>query len=155
MVTFPTVTGTNLLREKVTLPADFKGELNLVFVAFLQWHQSEINTWIPMVLDWERQNPGLVYYELPVIEDRNMLYKWFINEGMRAGIPNPLTRERTITLYLHKPAFMQSLEIGDEEHIYVFLMDKNHNEILRYRGPFSQDAGKNLTNLISSSLKSG
>jgi hypothetical protein len=148
MVTFPTVTGTNLLRQKVTLPAVFKGDLNLVFVAFLQWQQSEINTWIPMVLDWEGQNSGLVYYELPVIEDRNLLYKWFINEGMRAGIPNPLTRERTITLYLHKPTFMQSLEIEDEEHIYVFLLDKNHNEISRFRGPYSQDAGITLSNLF-------
>jgi hypothetical protein len=152
MVTFPIVTGTNLLRQKVTLPADFKGNLNLVFVAFLQWQQSEVNTWIPAVMDWEGQNPGLVYYELPVIEDRNLLYKWFINEGMRAGIPNPLTRERTITLYLHKPAFMQSLEIRDEEHIYVFLLNKNHNEIVRYRGMYSQKAGNELSNFLNNNL---
>jgi len=28
----------------------------------------------------------------------------FLNEGMRAGIPNPKTRERTITLYVDKAA---------------------------------------------------
>lgn len=153
MVTFPTVTGSNLLREKLTLPSGFKGDLNLVFVAFQQWQQSEVNSWIPVVMDWEKQNPGLIYYELPVIEDRNMLYQWFINEGMRAGIPNPLTRERTITLYLQKPAFMQSLEMEDEEHIYILLLDTNHNEISRLRGLYSEEAGKNISNLIINHIK--
>ena len=152
MVIFPTITGSNLLRKKLTLPADFKGDLNLVFVAFLQWQQSEINSWVPMVLDWEKQHPGLVYYELPVIEDRQVLYKWFINEGMRAGIPNPLTRERTIPVYLQKSSFKKSLEMEDEEHIYVLLLDKNHNEISRYRGPYSQEAGRELSSLLLTNL---
>jgi hypothetical protein len=74
---------------------------------------------------------------------------------MRAGIPNPLTRERTITLYLHKPAFMQSLEMEDEEHIYILLLDKNHNEISRFRGMYSEEAGNNLFNIITKKLETG
>jgi hypothetical protein len=145
MAAFPIVTGTNLLREKLTLPAGFKGDLNLVFVAFQQWQQSEIDTWIPAVLEWEKQYPGLVYYELPVIEGRNLLYKWFINEGMRAEIPNPLTRERTITLYLHKPDFMRSLDMTDEEHIYILLLNKPHQELARFRGMYSEGAANTIT----------
>jgi hypothetical protein len=72
---------------------------------------------------------------------------------MRAGIPNPLTRERTITLYLQKPAFMQSLEMEDEEHIYILLLDTNHNEISRLRGLYSEEAGKNISNLIINHIK--
>lgn len=153
MVTFPQVTGANLLRQKLTLPDDFKGNLNLVFVAFQQWQQSEINTWIPDVMEWEKQFPGLVYYELPVIEDRQNLYKWFINEGMRAGIPNPLTRERTIPLYLHKEDFTRSLEMTDEEHIYILLLNSDHHEIARYRGGYSQEAGNNLSNVLAGYFK--
>lgn len=137
----------------MSLPDDFKGELNLVFIAFQQWQQSEINSWIPLVMDLEQQYPGLVYYELPVIEDRQMLYKWFINEGMRAGIPNPLTRERTIPLYLHKSDFMQSLQIVDEEHIYVLLLNKAHQELARFRGILTQKAGINLSDLLSDHFK--
>jgi hypothetical protein len=148
-MTFPTVSGSNLLRQKLTLPDDFNGKLNLVFIAFQQWQQSEINSWIPDVLEWEKQYPGLVYYELPVIEDRQNLYKWFINEGMRAGIPNPLTRERTIPLYLNKQDFLRSLEMTDEEHIYILLLNKNHNEMARYRGMYSQEAANNLSNYLS------
>ncbi|NMB59837.1 MAG: hypothetical protein GYA12_11765 [Chloroflexi bacterium] len=153
MVRFPTVSGSNLLRQKMKLPGDFKGELNLIFVAFQQWQQSEINSWIPDVMEWEKQYPGLVYYELPVIEDRNNLYKWFINEGMRAGIPNPLTRERTITLYLHKPDFTLSLEMTDEEHIYVLLLNKDHQELARFRGMYSRESADNLSRYLAGYFK--
>ncbi len=149
MVTFPEVTGSNLLRQKQTLPDDFKGKMNLVFIAFQQWQQAEINSWIPYVMDWEKLYPGLVYYELPVIEDRQNLYKWFINEGMRAGIPNPLTRERTIPLYLHKVNFTRSLEMTDEEHIYILLLNSDHHEIARFRGMYSREAGIDLYNVLA------
>jgi hypothetical protein len=48
----------------------------------------------------DEQFNDLAYYELPTIQSRNSFYKMFINEGMRAGIPNPKARERTIILYL-------------------------------------------------------
>ena len=77
------------------------------------------------------QFDGLVYYELPTIQSRNSLYKMFINEGMRAGIPNPKTRERTITLYLDKTDFRSALGMLDEEHIYILIVDRQGNEFFR------------------------
>ena len=104
-MTFPTVNGSNLLREKLTLPRDFQGRFNLVFIPFEQWQQMEVDSWMALAKELEEQFDGLVYYELPTIQSRNTFYKMFINEGMRAGIPNPKTRERTITLYLDKADF--------------------------------------------------
>jgi hypothetical protein len=95
---FPTVIGSNLLRQKLILPQDFQGELNLIFMPFKQWHQMEVDSWIPLTKELEEQYKDLVYYELPTIQSRNSFSKMFINEGMRAGIPNPKTCERTITL---------------------------------------------------------
>ena len=62
----------------------------------------------------------------------------FINEGMRAGIPNPKTRERTITLYLDKIAFRSALDMPDEEHIYVLVVDRLGNALFCTRGAHSQ-----------------
>ena len=42
-MTFPTVNGSNLLREKLTLPRDFQGRLNLIFIPFEQWQQMEVD----------------------------------------------------------------------------------------------------------------
>jgi hypothetical protein len=59
---------------------------------------------------------------------------------MRAGIPNPKTRERTITLYLDKADFRAALGMPDEEHIYVLVLDRQGREFFRTRGPYSREA---------------
>ncbi len=148
MITFPTVQGTNLLRQKITLPADFKGQVNLVFIAFLQWQQSEVNSWVPWIKEMEGRFPGLKYYELPVIEDRSTISKWFINEGMRAGIPNPVTRERTVTLYLKKTDFKKALDLQDEDHIHVLLLEENANVLTAARGYFADEPARALQRQI-------
>jgi len=138
-MTFPTVNGSNLLREKLTLPRDFQGRFNLVFIAFEQWQQMEVDSWMALAKELEEQFDGLVYYELPTIQSRNTLFKMFINEGMRAGIPNPKTRERTITLYLDKTDFRSALGMLDEEHIYILVVDRMGNESFRARGPYTRE----------------
>ena len=87
-MSFPVVNGSNLRREKITLPQDFEGQFNLTFIAFQQWQQEEVNSWIPLAEKLEEQFPGLVYYELPTIRSLGTFSRFFINEGMRAGIPS-------------------------------------------------------------------
>lgn len=145
---FPTVKGSNLLRKKLTLPRDFGGKFNLVFIPFEQWQQAEVDSWVPLVEKLEQEFEGLYYYELPTIQTRSAIYQWFINEGMRAGIPNPKTRERTITLYLAKAAFQAELDIHDEEHIYILIVDKNGKEYFRARGMYDKKSETALRNVL-------
>jgi hypothetical protein len=148
-MTFPTVNGSNLQRAKLTLPQDFAGEYNLLFIAFQQWQQDEVNTWISLAESCEARFPGLVYYELPTIRALNAFSKFFINEGMRAGIPNPKSRERTITLYLEKDDFRTALGLEDEEHIFALLIDHQGNEFWRARGPHSLSSEASLLEALS------
>ena len=148
-MTFPTVNGSNLQRARLTLPQDFEGKYNLLFIAFQQWQQDEVNTWIPLAESCEAQYPGLVYYELPTIRSLNALSKFFINEGMRAGIPNSKSRSRTITLYLEKDDFRTALGLEDEEHIFALLIDHQGNELWRACGPLSQSSEASLLEALS------
>jgi hypothetical protein len=109
-MTFPRVSGSNLLRQKLTLSQDFQGRLNLVFIPFERWHQ---------------------------------------NIGMRAGIPNPKTRERTITLYIDKADFRAALGLPDEEHIYILVVDRQGKEFFRGRGPYSREVEAALRQALS------
>jgi hypothetical protein len=152
-MTFPTVNGSNLLRQKLTLPQDFEGNFNLLFIPFQQWQQSEVDSWMALVNELEAQHSDLVYYELPTIQGMNPLFKMFINEGMRAGIPNPKTRERTITLYLDKADFRAALDMTDEEHIYVLVVDHQGNELFRTRGAHSQEGEATLRRLLEQPFK--
>jgi len=117
----------------------------MVFIPFEQWQQMEVDSWEALTEELEVQFDGLVYYELPTIQSRNTIYKMFIiNEGMRAGIPNPKTRERTITLYLDKSDFRTALDMKDEEHIYILLVDRQGKEFFRTRGPYSRKGEADL-----------
>jgi len=142
---FPTVTGANLQRKKLNLPQDFQGELNLVFIAFQQWQQTQVDTWIPFARQLEETHAGVCYYELPTIQRLNVLARTFINEGMRAGIPDPIARERTITLYLDKNSFRKALELPSEDDIYVLLLDRRGQVLWRTEGSFAWDKGDSLT----------
>jgi hypothetical protein len=147
-MTFPTVSGSNLLRKKLTLPQDFQGKLNLVFIPFERWHQVEVDSWSALAEELEGKYEGLVYYELPTLQNGGSIYKIFLNEGMRAGIPNPKTRERTITLYLDKVDFRAALDMTDEEHIYILVVDRQGKEYFRARGPYSREGEAALRQIL-------
>jgi hypothetical protein len=145
---FPEVTGSNLLRQKVTLPGDLQGELNILFVAFQQWHQAWVDSWVPTARQVEQAFPVVQFYELPVIWKMNRFSQTFINEGMRAGIPNQNTRKKTITLYTDKGAFRKALDLPHEETIYVLVVDQQGNVLWRTEGVYSQEKGEALTKAI-------
>jgi hypothetical protein len=68
---------------------------------------------------------------------------------MRAGIPNPKTRERTITLYLDKAEFRAALDMKDEEHIYILVVDRQGNEFFRLRGQYNRQGETALRQALS------
>jgi hypothetical protein len=67
---------------------------------------------------------------------------------MRAGIPDPSTRERTVTLYIDKQLFKQALNMPDEDHIYVLLADQAGNVLWRGRGEMTVENRSSLRGLI-------
>jgi hypothetical protein len=151
----PAVSGSNLQRQKLNLPEDLEGALNLVLVAFQQWQQQQVDTWLPLAREMEAANPALRYYELPTIQRLNVLARTFINEGMRAGIPDPVARERTITLYVDKRAFREALSLPSEENIYVLLLDRQGRVLWRAEGTFAPEKGESLAGAVEQALAPG
>jgi len=145
---FPVVTSANLSRQGFTLPADFEGDVNVLLIAFQRWHQRVVDTWIPFVRHLEQAHDDVRYYELPVIQRMNVLGRTFINEGMRAGIPDRVARARTITLYVDKAAFRQALGLPHEEDIYVLLVDREGNVLWRAEGAFTPEKGESLAAVL-------
>ena len=125
-------------------PDNFAGAINLVFIAFLRQHQDLIDEWVPFVEQLAQETPGLHYYEFPTLPRKGPIYRTFLNEGMRAGIPSEATRARTITLYLDKRAFRKALDIDNEQNIWLYLFDKAGNVLWRVDGRFTQEKGEAL-----------
>lgn len=140
---FPTVKASNLEKRTFNLPADFEGERNLVLVAFEREQQKDVDTWLREMKHFE-VDPGFRYYELPTIQRPNAFTRWFIDSGMRRGIPDRKAREHTITLYLEKKPFLDSLLISDQKKIYAFLVDRKGNVLWRSEGRFDENKGAGL-----------
>jgi hypothetical protein len=145
---FPVVSGFNLNRQEFEFPRDFGGDLNLVIVPFQQYQQQTVNTWIPFAQEIEASFPGFIYYELPTIYEMPIVSRTFINEGMRAGIPDQTARERTVTLYLDKKTFKSALDIPHEDDIYLFLVDRDGQIIWRATGAFTAQKGDDLLQIV-------
>jgi len=151
-VQFPTVSGFNLNRQEFEFPRDFRGDLNLLFVPFLQPQQVVINTWVPFADTLESSLPEFAYYELPTIDELPALSRTFINEGMRAGIPDARARERTVTLYIDMARFMQALGIPSKNEVHVLLVDRQGGILWRTTGSFDEAKGRELAKAIESFL---
>lgn len=145
----PIVKGRNLKRQKMTFPDDFTGEINLVFIAFLRRHQDHIDEWVPFVDQLAQENSNFHYYEFPTLPRKGPIYRTFLNEGMRAGIPNEATRARTITLYLDKRAFRKALNIDNEQNIWIYLFDKSGNVLWCTEGRFTKEKSEALRNFLN------
>ena len=145
---FPVVSGHNLNRQEYEFPRDFAGGYNLVIVPFQQYQQSIVNTWIPFAQEVEATFPGFIYYELPTIYEMPVLSRAFINEGMRAGIPDQTSRERTITLYLDKDSFKSALDIQTEDDIHLFLVNQEGEILWRSTGSHTPEKAEELLDFI-------
>lgn len=145
---FPSVSGNDLLRNKVSLPDDLSSGLNVLIVAFQQWHQGLVNSWVPLLDHMMEKYQDLDYYELPTIRKMNRLSRSIIDNGMRAGIPSRDTRRRTITLYIDKEPFRKKLHIPDESDIHLFLVSNNGEVLWTGAGAISEEKADSLTSAI-------
>lgn len=145
---FPSVKASNLEKREFNLPADFEGDRNLLLVAFEREQQKDVDTWLREMKRFEEIDPGFHYYELPTIQRPNAFMRWFIDNGMRHGIPNRKARARTITLYLEKKPFLDALLITDQKQVYGFLVDRKGNVLWRSEGVFDETKGSSLRSAL-------
>jgi len=141
---FPDVKASNLAKRELSLPADFEGDRNLLLVAFERDQQKDVDTWLREMGRFEELSPTFRYYELPTIQRPNAFMRWIIDSGMRSGIPDRKARERTITLYIDKKPFLESLLITGQKKIHAFLVDRSGGVLWRSEGVFDEEKGDSL-----------
>lgn len=146
---FPNVKASNLEKRDFNLPADFEGDRNLLLVAFERDQQKDVDTWLREMKRFEELDRHFFYYELPTIQRPNGLVRWFIDSGMRRGIPDRKARERTITLYLDTRLFCNALLITDQKKIHAFLVNREGQVLWRSAGVFDENKSASLRHVLA------
>jgi|GEM_PF-1035007 len=146
---FPPLSAETLEKRPVSLPGDFAGERNLLFIAFLHKQQAMVDSWTAHAPEFAARDAGLRTYEIPTIKKMNAMTRWFITSGMRRGIPEAETRERTITLFIDKAPFKRALKIDDESVIHVVVVDRAGEVLWRASGAYDDAKGESLKAFLS------
>jgi hypothetical protein len=147
-IQFPTVSGRNLQRESLQFPQDFPAKYTIVLMAFWRHQQNDVDTWLPYANVLEKLYLGTAYVEFPVIWQMSSVRQFLLNEGMRAGIPDQKSRQRTTTLYLDKSRFFSKLQIASQDKIQVLLVRDDGQVLWRETGRFSPEKGKSLSQAL-------
>ena len=150
---YPRLIASNLEKRTFTLPDDFEGSRNLLLVAFQREQQQQVDTWLREMRQFEELDPEFRYYELPTIQSPNRLVRWFIDTGMRRGIPDKKARSRTITLYIDKQPFLKALGIADENRIYCFLVNRSGQVLWHAEGEFDDSKAVSLRQYLQGLMK--
>jgi hypothetical protein len=141
----PIMSGENLEKQTVELPTIFKSPLTLLLVGYKQDTQFDIDRWL-IGLDMTQTNINA--YEIPAIQGMfPRMFKPFINNGMRSGIPKELWKG-VITLYKDGEAMQQFTGNESANNARVILV--NNKGVVEYfydRG-FSVDALNDVRKLV-------
>ena len=135
---FPSIVGIDLHGVERTLPEAFEGTKNVVIVAFERHQQQDVNTWIPTIETLMIAYPSLRFYEVPLIYELSIFRRFFINNGMRRGIPDEVARERTITVYTNREQFTKLMDMNIKT-IYTLLLNDKGEILWRTTGKASAE----------------
>lgn len=141
---FPKVDGVSLDGREISLPGQLEGERNLLAVAFHRTQQSDVDSWIPLFRKLEGELAGLAAYEIPTISGNWRPFRRFIDGGMKAAIPDPLTRRRTVTVYGDVSRVTDGLGLPNRDRIAVVLCDRKGEIGWMARGPLEGEPPEDL-----------
>jgi len=143
---FPAVTSYSLDKQKVALPGELEGQLDLLLISFKEEQQSDIDSWLPAAQALQHTNFQLRYYELPVAERENFLFRWWETSSMRSDQSDPEMLHWIIPLWVDRKKFFDDLTIPNDKQIVVLLIDRQGRIQWRSSGPMTPDKRTALMN---------
>lgn len=142
---FPSVTGESLEKNKVNIPQDFQGKPSLLLIGYKQNSQFDIDRWL-IGLDMTQTKVDV--YEIPTIQGWvPRLFSSMIDNGMRAGIPQPLWKI-VITVYEDGDKIQAFTGNTNPNNTRVVLLDENGKIIFFHDQGFSVQALNNLRTIL-------
>lgn len=139
-IVLPTISFESLSKNRVTLPADFHADRNLLLLYFDLTQEREINDWNTVIDNWRASDPSLGSYTVLVSPQKNFLSRWWQNASMRSASSDHSHWPSTLPIYVDKHAFEQKLGIPTEKEVVLLLTDRAGRVLSRVGGPPSDSS---------------
>lgn len=141
----PTMKGETLEKNTVEIPTMFNDDLTLLLIGYKQDTQFDIDRWL---IGLDMTQTDISTYEIPAIQGMfPRMFKPYINDGMRAGIPKELWKG-VITLYEDGDAMQKFTGNQNANNARVILIDNEGVIKYFYDRGFSVSALNNVKDLI-------
>ena len=144
----PLLTGEYLTGRKAALPDAAAGKITLLALGFTYNSRFAVEEWTKRFRDSLGGDPGVTFYEIPMLGGMARMGRWFIDSGMRKGTPKEL-HENVITVYGGTGPWKQRLRYGEEKAAYLVLLDRTGTVRWLYAGLFDEARFKDLVSSVS------
>ncbi|MGH9587967.1 MAG: hypothetical protein ACRD3F_13515 [Acidobacteriaceae bacterium] len=141
---FPHITSYSLSKTKLNLPGDFAGKIDLLLISFQPEQLTQIRTWMTTAEGLQHTNFNFRWYQLPVSDPENFVFRWWNNSSMRSDDSDPETWPWIVPLYVDKNHFRHALQIRSERDVVVLLVNKQGNILWRAEGPITPEKRASL-----------
>lgn len=136
---FPSITGQTPSGEQIELPGAASGKPAIMILSFSRAGGHDSQRWSQHLL---KDAPGLPIYTVIFLESVPRPFRGMAASGIRMGMPATM-QERTILLYQDAKAWERKLQLADEDHACLVLLDANEGiewmsseafSVVRYQG---------------------
>ncbi len=141
---FPAVSSYNLNKQKVTLPGGMEGRINLLILSFAPEQQGQVNSWMSVARALQHLNFHARYYELPVFDNENFVFRWWDVSSLRSDETDPESWQWIVPLFVNKRKFLSELQIPNQKQVVVLLVNREGKVLWRTSGALTPDKRQSL-----------
>jgi hypothetical protein len=136
---FPSVTSWGLDKQKVTLPAGMEGQTDLLILSFALEQKKDVDSWMPAAQALQHTNFQFRYYQLPIAQRENFVFRWWETSSMRSDESDPVAWHWIVPLFVDRPKFLKDLDIPNDKQVVVLLVDRQGHILWRASGAMTED----------------
>ncbi|MHB9130309.1 MAG: hypothetical protein ACYDBB_04345 [Armatimonadota bacterium] len=131
---FPTISGTTLNGNPMTIPDDVLGRVNLLVLGFDYDARFEVDEWAKEILGEYGERPDFDVYVVPMISGVGAVMRQVIDTAMVRGT-SPEEQAHVLTVYGDLRWLQKKLEVDNPRQAQVFLLGRTGRVTWRAAGP--------------------
>jgi hypothetical protein len=144
----PNIKATDLNKKAVNWPAGLPSDRTVLIIAFTRGQQVQVDGWVSGL---KLKSPGgPAWFEVPLINNPGSIARYFIDNGMRGGIPGTEARSHVVTVYGKKAELMKQMGLFGEKTVHVLVVDRKGNILESVSGAYSEAGAAAVTKAAKS-----